>query len=450
MTEPTRDTKLAFIQRLADALRALPGITRGVFVVTLAQGCEESGYGTTDTATQANNCFGQIADLGDHDTRHIDRCTFPTWEQRKDGTIEHVDRVFWVYPDLTASAAEHVDYITGVSGLEPYQARPLPDDPRDMAAWLVTPPRAYATDHDYVTNLCRVIDEWHLDDYWTPDAPSADPIELQRQTDAATTIAPKETTVGAITAMSAVARQIIDLNTGYGQDARWSFWPGSGSIRSGQMCDCSSAETAIVILGGYRLAYDAGLCTANLGQALLDSGDFEQVAYDPKETLPEGRIVIAPGHHVVHSMGGGWVLSASASERGTATGGQPGNQNGREVAMIPQYDMTQGGTRAAYAYQPKASATVASAASSSAPVAAPAMSDLPTIHRDSSGDAVKAWTHFLHSRYSYARTVADGASWFGADTDAATRSFQRRCGLTVDGVVGPKTWAAAAREGFTR
>jgi peptidoglycan hydrolase-like protein with peptidoglycan-binding domain len=34
---------------------------------------------------------------------------------------------------------------------------------------------------------------------------------------------------------------------------------------------------------------------------------------------------------------------------------------------------------------------------------------------------------------------ADG--WFGPETEAAVKEFQRRNGLEVDGIVGPITWA---------
>jgi peptidoglycan hydrolase-like protein with peptidoglycan-binding domain len=63
---------------------------------------------------------------------------------------------------------------------------------------------------------------------------------------------------------------------------------------------------------------------------------------------------------------------------------------------------------------------------------------LPTLRRGSKGDAVK----FLQERLSLMgySLVIDGE--FGAKTEAAVKQFQKDRGLTVDGIVGPKTWTA--------
>lgn len=65
-----------------------------------------------------------------------------------------------------------------------------------------------------------------------------------------------------------------------------------------------------------------------------------------------------------------------------------------------------------------------------------------TIRKGDKGDVVKycqfrllTWNKSCLPRYG-----ADGD--FGAETDAAVRLFQRTKGLVVDGIVGPKTWAA--------
>jgi peptidoglycan hydrolase-like protein with peptidoglycan-binding domain len=61
----------------------------------------------------------------------------------------------------------------------------------------------------------------------------------------------------------------------------------------------------------------------------------------------------------------------------------------------------------------------------------PRSKDIPTI---------QAWQHFLGTVH-FLRGAADG--FFGADTQLATRAFQRRVGLPADGIAGPKTFAAA-------
>lgn len=57
--------------------------------------------------------------------------------------------------------------------------------------------------------------------------------------------------------------------------------------------------------------------------------------------------------------------------------------------------------------------------------------DMPLIKRGSSGKAVKIWQIIVG-------TTIDGI--FGVNTEAATKRFQERNNLEVDGIVGPKTW----------
>lgn len=62
---------------------------------------------------------------------------------------------------------------------------------------------------------------------------------------------------------------------------------------------------------------------------------------------------------------------------------------------------------------------------------------LPTIKLGMQGEAVKQLQTALVKR-GY-NIVQDGI--FGATTDAAVKLWQKKNGLTVDGIVGPKTWA---------
>jgi peptidoglycan hydrolase-like protein with peptidoglycan-binding domain len=48
-------------------------------------------------------------------------------------------------------------------------------------------------------------------------------------------------------------------------------------------------------------------------------------------------------------------------------------------------------------------------------------------------------TRLLELGYDLPTGGADG--WFGSETEAAVKEFQRRNGLEIDGYVGPITWA---------
>jgi peptidoglycan hydrolase-like protein with peptidoglycan-binding domain len=65
--------------------------------------------------------------------------------------------------------------------------------------------------------------------------------------------------------------------------------------------------------------------------------------------------------------------------------------------------------------------------------------DPPTVRRGSTGPAVTLLQQLL-TDYGYDPGVIDGD--FGPNTENAVRSFQTDYGLTVDGIVGPHTWAA--------
>ncbi len=67
------------------------------------------------------------------------------------------------------------------------------------------------------------------------------------------------------------------------------------------------------------------------------------------------------------------------------------------------------------------------------------------LRRGGEGDEVQRWQRFLIGQGLLA-AAADGV--FGPITERATRAFQRRAKLGVDGMVGPMTYAAALQRGF--
>jgi hypothetical protein len=65
--------------------------------------------------------------------------------------------------------------------------------------------------------------------------------------------------------------------------------------------------------------------------------------------------------------------------------------------------------------------------------------NIPTLRRGNQGDEVADLQMILNSKFGYELEV-DGN--FGKATEIAVKDFQKKHGLTADGVVGKKTWAA--------
>lgn len=90
---------------------------------------------------------------------------------------------------------------------------------------------------------------------------------------------------------------------------------------------------------------------------------------------------------------------------------------------------------------------VAGPAPTTRPLIPPTPAQFPTLQRGDRGPGVLALQMFLVKNYpSYARFTATG--FFGDATKAAVTEFQRRSGLTADGVVGPRTYDALRAAGY--
>lgn len=70
----------------------------------------------------------------------------------------------------------------------------------------------------------------------------------------------------------------------------------------------------------------------------------------------------------------------------------------------------------------------------------PVTVELAQLRKGAKGDAVKALQLLLIGR-GFGCGSAGADSSFGSGTDSAVRTYQSKKGLTVDGIVGKKTWS---------
>ena len=137
--------------------------------VSLAQFILESGYGKSELAQQANNCFGMKRSLSGNtwagsvwDGKSI--YTKKTKEQRSNSTVT-VTAQFRKYTCIEESIADHSAYLTGARKGSALRYEGLKGCTDHRKAAQIIKDGGYATSTTYAEKLCSIIDQWKLTQY---------------------------------------------------------------------------------------------------------------------------------------------------------------------------------------------------------------------------------------------------------------------------------------------
>ena len=138
--------------------------------VSLAQFILESGYGKSELAQKANNCFGMKKSLSGNtwsgsvwDGKSV--YTKKTKEQNKDGSYTTITADFRKYPSVEDSIADHSAYLLGAKNGSKKRYAGLKGCKEYKKAAKIIKDGGYATSLTYVDKLCSIIEKWKLTQY---------------------------------------------------------------------------------------------------------------------------------------------------------------------------------------------------------------------------------------------------------------------------------------------
>lgn len=148
--------------------------------VSAAQFILESGYGKSELAQNANNCFGMKKSLSGNswsgsswDGTSI--YTKKTQEQHPDGTYETITADFRKYPCVEDSVADHSAYLLGAKNGRALRYKGIKGMTDYKAVAQLIKDGGYATSLTYVEKLCNIIEKWNLTQYDTQAADTPKP-----------------------------------------------------------------------------------------------------------------------------------------------------------------------------------------------------------------------------------------------------------------------------------
>ena len=142
--------------------------TTGILAcVSMAQFILESGYGKSELAQNANNCFGMKTSLSGNswsgsswDGKSV--YTKKTQEQNDDGSMVMITADFRKYSCVEDSITDHAAYLLGAMNGSKKRYEGLVGCTDYKKAVQLIKDGGYATSHTYVQNLCSIIERWNL------------------------------------------------------------------------------------------------------------------------------------------------------------------------------------------------------------------------------------------------------------------------------------------------
>ena len=150
--------------------------------VSAAQFILESGYGKSELAQNANNCFGMKKSLSGNswsgstwDGTSI--YTKKTQEQHPDGTYETITADFRKYSCVEDSVADHSAYLLGAKNGRALRYKGIKGMTDCKTVAKLIKEGGYATSLTYVEKLCNIIEKWKLTQY---DGEVTDASKLER------------------------------------------------------------------------------------------------------------------------------------------------------------------------------------------------------------------------------------------------------------------------------
>lgn len=221
-----------------------------------------------------------------------------------------------------------------------------------------------------------------------------------------------------------------DNSHGYDQVYRWG--------EKGDF-DCSAAVISAWQYAGVPVKTSGATYTGNMLSVFKKCG-FKDVTASVNLAngagLKRGDVLLNEVHHTAMYIGNGQEVEASINEKGTATGGQPGDQTGREF-LIRSYRNYPWTHVLRYNETGETVATVPNRI-----ITTKYSFNIQHVMMGSTGGSVRLLQRLLKSKgypgKDGKKLTIDGDA--GENTIYAVKSFQKAKGLDCDGEVGRQTW----------